>query len=615
MARGGGSIDWIALELLVRGHAARPVLSELALNRCNFPSDPLPLIATLGSTLTTLSLYDCHWREVGARAGAGAAVQPAQLRGADGAGAGSSGAGGPPPPGTTNWALLASLTCLKSFSMMQCEAPPLSVADLVVLGGANTAGSIYGRSSSSGGGNGTAEISSSKGNSDCSFPWRDVTSLSLQAAPPPPRHIPAAQLQQQLAHAHAQPQPQLPSQDSAASQDTTPLAPPPPPRAPASFGSFLCRWRRLESLTLSGSWCNDPGNAVDAALLSPSLTSLVLSTVTLVCSKARAATASAVAAAAGGRRSANIGLSSAPHSAAAEADGGCEGGARCVQPSGSGFGGCGGRPAAGAEAGRVEEGQASGSRSAHGSAPHQDGHGDVGRPSCGWGWQLPALEHLVLEEVVMGRGMTLGSLAAAVPHLRSLEINNLTPGLTDDSVGALAALTALTVLRVSQDREGDADGDGDADWEELGQQEQQGGAWPGEEQPLLGRGSESSSDDGFGGEALGGGGVGEGGGGQLEAGGPAGMGAAARRPLLTARGLTALTALRQLRQLEWLPWGCEPLDERHVSEGLAALRRLHVVTLRGARDGGVRPGAMAALREALPLVDVDDTEWAGLVDV
>ena len=79
-------------------------------------------------------------------------------------------------------------------------------------------------------------------------------------------------------------------------------------------------------------------------------------------------------------------------------------------------------------------------------------------------------------------------------------------------------------------------------------------------------------------------------------------------------GLAALTPLKQLRQLEWLPWGCEPLGLAHV-RALAALRRLHLVTLRGARDGAISGEALEALRGALPLCDLDDTEWSGLVDV
>ncbi|KXZ56595.1 hypothetical protein GPECTOR_1g535 [Gonium pectorale] len=234
--------------------------------------------------------------------------------------------------------------------------------------------------------------------------------------------------------------------------------------------ALLPRWRRLEALTLSGSWCNDPRVTLDVACLPASLTSLAVSSMTLV------------------------------HTAEALRGGGGGGGAAARPPP---------PPVA-----------------------------------------LPALEHLVLGEVRLGRGVTLGSLLAATPALRSLEISNLLPNLSDDGLAGLAALTALTALRVSQDQE-------------------------------------SSSDGG---------------------------GATSASAPLTGMGLTALTGLRSLRQLEWLPWGCEPLGLEHVA-ALAPLRRLHLVTLRGARDGAITDAALEALREALPLCDIDDTEWSGLVDV
>ncbi|KAG2495737.1 hypothetical protein HYH03_006335 [Edaphochlamys debaryana] len=336
---------------------------------------------------------------------------------------------------------------------------------------------------------------------------------------------------------------------------------------PADFGSILRAWPRLESLCLNGTWANPRSpQTLDVGLLPTSLTSLSLASLRLV---AAAAERRALAAAMAARE----GLKDAVAAAAAAA-------------SGAGRGGASGH-----------EGGAGG--------------GGVERPPC----SLPYLEHLVLGEVQLGPGVTLAGLAGACPHLRSLELSNLSPPLTDAGMASLSSLTALTVLRVSQDSDPADLGPGPAG-PHAGPGPGPGGpqAAPQPRQPTDSgpdtAGCSSISSDGNPSLAAAG---------EPSEGGAAAAGATEEVKdqltdrVLSGAGLRALRSLRALRQLEWLPWGCEPLGEREVA-ALAALPRLQLVTLRGASGHGVAPGALAALRDALPLCDLDDTEWSGLVE-
>ncbi|GIL72781.1 hypothetical protein Vretimale_4484 [Volvox reticuliferus] len=532
---GGGSsnrTDWDALERMVRGHSDRPVLCELGLLCCSFPADPLPRLALLTS-LTSLTFYDCRWK---------GALRPTTLafsRVAGEAPGPESGVSAAAAPTRVNsWAVLTSLVGLQGFGMAQCVVPAISESDLESLAAA----------------------------------WPGVTSLQLQST-----GYKFSQL---------------------------PLRPP-----PARFGAFLSHWRSLEALTLGGSWCNDPRVALDMSLLPRSLTSLIISSITLINSVAAKAIIEECL-----NKSTEI---TSLATTAAFTDG--QGCSHLVDKQ--------------CYADRVESPESDQSQAAEVGVIWNAGHskGTLAKPvdaaacngemnsdakskqqptcscACGQacsgstgsacvmcsnfsgseytglcpvrpaavpvskvvmpGPELPALEHLILGEVCLGAGVSLPQLVRWAPSLRSLEINNLIPNLTDDSCTVLAALTALTVLRVSQDQDTDV---GDARTAPLAM-------------PL-------NSQEAAGAEQK------------------------LRHVALSGKGLTALTSLKNLRQLEWLPWGCEPLDMMHV-EALAHLRRLHLITLRGARDGAITQRALEALREQLPLCDIDDTEWSGLVDV
>ncbi|GLC35721.1 hypothetical protein PLESTB_000487400 [Pleodorina starrii] len=573
---GGSGTDWDALERMVRGHAVRPVLCELGLLCCSFPVDPLPRLALLTS-LTSLTFYDCRWKAASRPAAAASAParEEHQAPSPGCGGGGSAGAAATAPPRPGSWGVLTSLVGLQGFGMAQCVVPPICEFELASLAAA----------------------------------WPGITSLQLQSV--------AYRVSELL---------------------LLPLRP-----QPARFGAFLTRWRRLEALTLSGSWCNDPRVVLDVSLLPPSLTSLVVSSVTLVNSAAaKAAILENVDLEGMSRLAPTAGPSerrSEPHTGASSF--GCTG--REEEPRAAHTGdatgtaddadapGDGAAPRQGAKqpcGGDLSERAAdsSGPSCAHTStrAPPSDcdfsqvprpfsgggsTRGSVGGHDCDRGAyrccpgpshahidnaaappaaaaaaspaqapapELLALEHLVLGEVRLGAGVSLELLARWVPNLRSLEVNNLVPNLTDDSCTALAALTALTVLRVSQDQDPEV-------------AEPPRAAGPG----LLAAAATGQPR---------GGGVGT------------GQQQQQRLRSLSGMGLTALTCLSCLRQLEWLPWGIEPLDLVHV-EALASLRRLHLVTLRGARDGAITDRALEALRERLPLCDIDDTEWSGLVDV
>lgn len=369
-----------------------------------------------------------------------------------------------------------------------------------------------------------------------------------------------------------------------------PLRPP-----PARFGAFLSCWSRLEALTLSGSWCNDPRVALDVSLLPPSLTSLIVSSVTLV----NSATAKVAIFEKLGQNVelANLATDSVPfgkyrpvspqsldaarQKALEDQQAASTNTTVDVQP-------CQANPSA-CSSYALDDVRAHSSVCATSSGQATEMHccrSSVGRGEINGAYgcsgaccassaagKLPppqptllALEHLVLGEVRLGPGVMLPLLVRWAPNLRSLEINNLLPNLTDESCTALAALTALTVLRVSQDQEPE----GTVETCSIS------------DVPLS-----PSTHASEGGQRIG---------------------------TLSGMGLTALTGLKHLRQLEWLPWGCEPLDFVHV-DALEQLRRLHLITLRGARDGAIAGRALEALRERLPLCDIDDTEWSGLVDV
>ncbi|EFJ52192.1 hypothetical protein VOLCADRAFT_87098 [Volvox carteri f. nagariensis] len=604
---GGGGADWDALELIVRGHTERPVLRELGLLCCSFPADPLPRLAMLTS-LTSLTFYDCRWKAAPPRLATpaeNAASREGRVQGLGhdtATGPSTSTAAAAASAAVTaarsgSWGLLTSLVGLQGFGMAQCVVPPICELDLVSLAAA----------------------------------WPGVTSLQLQSA--------AYRISQ------------------------LPLLPLRPP--PARFGAFLARWRRLEALTLSGSWCNDPRVALDVSLLPPSLTSLILSSVTLINSAAANAAilerlgrglevkslATGPAAAAAIAPSTSVEYpqhcSSLP-SCGAESDseavveGECaqasDGSSRAVAlPRGScvccGYGtasdssgavihthtagaqtqtqacsctsseGARGCCCTGSSTGHAGSTADSSNSRACGSAvvcnsalnssssinanfnrAASHGHQQavalpptpplaapmpLAPPPIAVEPDLPALEHLVLGEVRLGSGVSLQRLVRWAPNLRSLEINNLLPNLTDDSCTALAALTALTVLRVSQDQELEA-------------------GCCGEVRSAIAPGSMSAA---------------------------VAVASQQQRPApLSGMGLMALTGLKNLRQLEWLPWGCEPLDLVHV-EALGHLQRLHLITLRSARDGAIVERALETLRDRLPLCDIDDTEWSGLVDV
>lgn len=521
---GGGGGDWEALERLVCGHAARPVLRELSLQCCGFASDPLPKLAALVG-LTSLALYDCRWPPP-PRAAAGAVAAEAHDV-----------VSAPPAP----WAALSTLTGLTSFCLAQCVCPPITGRELRCLAAA----------------------------------WPGLTSLQLQSGLTSAQgHGAAAALAAAAAVAEAGQQQEAAAISGAEAEKDAPLqaamaaaqaaaAAAAAPFAPATFDAVVARWRRLESLTLNGSWCNDPRVSLDVGLLPPSLTSLVMTSLTLVSSAAaREALAAAVHAAARGR---------------------------------------GGDSAAGDTAHTSSAVLCSSTEATYATVRTAGGHAPAPL--------LPALEHLVLAEVRLAPGLGLGWLAAQAPGLRSLEVTNLLPNLCDASCAALAALTALTVLRVSQDQEPQEEewegqaaapkGKGDAAADPAA-----GGRSADSQQPASSSSSRAATADppAFAAPATPHGPF------------PARSSASRAGRLLTGMGLAALTPLKQLRQLEWLPWGCEPLGLAHV-RALAALRRLHLVTLRGARDGAISGEALEALRGALPLCDLDDTEWSGLVDV
>ncbi|GIL43199.1 hypothetical protein Vafri_1005 [Volvox africanus] len=533
---GGGSsnsADWDALERIVGGHSDRPVLCELGLLCCSFPADPLPRLALLTS-LTSLTFYDCRWKGTPRpTTGAFSTVIREEPSPESGVAAAAT------PTRASSWGALTSLVGLQGFGMAQCVVPAISEFDLESLAAA----------------------------------WPGVTSLQLHST-----GYSISQL----------------------------------PLRPARFGAFLSRWRRLEALTLGGSWCNDPRVALDVSLLPCSLTSLIISSVTLINSVA----AKAIIQECLDKNTEVTSLATAPTERPGSShavDDQCyadkvevtESNQRLASeigiienasdresglPKSVGAGVCYSDMNSDARtpsAGRQQQptcscacgracGCSTGSPSLMCSNYSCSGYTDVCQA---WpaavpvtklvtpGPELPALEHLVLGEVRLGYGVSLPQLVRWAPSLRSLEINNLMPNLTDDSCTALAALTALTVLRVSQDQ--DPDG-GDTRTAPL--------AMPPTSHEAAGAEQRSQN------------------------------------AALSGKGLTALTGLKNLRQLEWLPWGCEPLDMVHV-DALAHLRRLHLITLRGARDGAITQRALEALRERLPLCDIDDTEWSGLVDV